>query len=41
LTWPTNPRNVLVVKKRRDERVKEAAITFARYAVRCLIRGAP
>lgn len=30
LTWPTNPRNILVVKKRRDDRVKEAAITFAR-----------
>jgi hypothetical protein len=32
LTWPTNPQNILVVKKRRDDRVKEAAITFAKYA---------
>ena len=31
LTWPKNPRNILVVKKRNDERVKEAAITFARW----------
>lgn len=31
LTWPGNPRNILVVKKRRNDRVKEAAITFARY----------
>ena len=30
LTWPSNPRNILVVKKRRDDKVKEAAITFAR-----------
>lgn len=30
LTWPTNPRNVLVVKKRRDEKVKQAAIEFAK-----------
>ena len=30
LTWPTNPRNIFVVKKRKDERVKEAAITFAK-----------
>lgn len=31
LTWPTNPRNILVVKKRRDDRVKEAAVAFAKY----------
>jgi hypothetical protein len=31
LTWPSNPRNILIVKKRRDEKVKQAAITFARY----------
>jgi hypothetical protein len=33
LTWPSNPRNILIVKKRRDEKVKEAAITFARYGL--------
>jgi len=31
LTWPTNPRNILIVKKRRDSKVTEAAITFAKY----------
>jgi hypothetical protein len=31
LTWPRNLRNLLVVKKRRDEKVKEAAIVFAQY----------
>jgi hypothetical protein len=31
LTWPVNPRNILVVKKRKDDKVREAAITFARY----------
>jgi len=31
-TWPTNPRNILIIKKRRDEKVTDAAITFARYA---------
>ena len=30
LTWPSNARNILIVKKRRDDKVKEAAITFAR-----------
>jgi hypothetical protein len=33
LTWPTNPRNILVVKKRRDEKVLEAAVAFARYVL--------
>jgi hypothetical protein len=33
LTWPTNPRNILVVKKRRDEKVLEAAVAFARYTL--------
>lgn len=31
LTWPSNPRNILIIKKRRDEKVKQAAIAFARY----------
>ena len=31
LTWPVSPRNILVIKKRRDDKVKDAAITFARY----------
>jgi len=31
LTWPSNPRNILVIKKRRDEKVKQAAILLAKY----------
>ena len=31
LTWPTNPRNIFIVKKPHDERVKEAAVAFAKY----------
>jgi hypothetical protein len=30
LKWPTNPKNFLVIKKRRDDKVTEAAVTFAR-----------
>lgn len=39
LTWPTNPRNILIVKKRKDERVKDAAITFAKsgFFFRCTL----
>lgn len=33
LMWPTNIRNILVIKKRRDERVKEAAIKFAKCTI--------
>ena len=33
LTWPTNPRNILIVKKRRDEKVRNAAVSFARYSL--------
>lgn len=31
LTWPMNLKNVLVVKKRKDDKVQEAAIAFARH----------
>src|SRR5579862_9744345 len=32
LTWPTNPRNILIIKKRKDEKVTQAAVEFAKYA---------
>jgi hypothetical protein len=30
LTWPFHPKNILVVKKRKDEKVTDAAVAFAR-----------
>jgi hypothetical protein len=33
LAWPTDPRNILIVKKRRDPKVTESAVKFAKFAI--------